>query len=258
MADRDQIHLVMHSPLLNTPISLLFIPLKELTPRRFMFGVERVLQSHEEFTLSNDLSINLIHVKMPSGSGNGKRRSGRVKPFFGVNLQTRMLRKRCMIPIHNNDELCGARAIVTAIARIEGSNYPAYREAKPIQRTKALELQHKAGVPLTPCGIEEIKLFQAVLPEYQLVVVSWDYFNVIIYKGPETQKPIYLYHHDGQYEVTTSMPAFLGRLYFCLKCEKGYNIEDWRHHACANKCRCCHHIACPNQGDTINWDNQTN
>ena len=75
----------MHSPQLNNPISLPFMPLEELTPRRIMFEIERVLQSHEEFVLGNDFYINLIHVKMPSGSGNWRR--------CGVNLQTRMLRK---------------------------------------------------------------------------------------------------------------------------------------------------------------------
>ena len=70
MADRDQIRFLMHSHQLNTPISLPFMPLKELTPRRLMFEIDRVLQSHEEFVLGDDLHIYLIHVKMPSGSGN--------------------------------------------------------------------------------------------------------------------------------------------------------------------------------------------
>ena len=39
-----------------------------------MFEIERVLQSHEEFVLGDDLHINLIHVKMPSGSGNANRK----------------------------------------------------------------------------------------------------------------------------------------------------------------------------------------
>ena len=43
MADRDQIRFVMHSPQLNTPISLPFMPLRELTSRRLMFEIERVL-----------------------------------------------------------------------------------------------------------------------------------------------------------------------------------------------------------------------
>ena len=119
IADRDQIRFVMHSPQLNNPISLPFMPLKELTPRRLMFEIERVLQSHEEFVLGDDIHINLIHVKMPSGSGNENRKR------CGVNLKTRNSRKRCVVDIKNKDELCAARAIVTAIAKLEG--FPNYR-----------------------------------------------------------------------------------------------------------------------------------
>ena len=47
-----------------------------------MFEVELVLQSHEEFVLGDDLHLNLIHVNMPSGSGNAHRKR------CGVNLKT--------------------------------------------------------------------------------------------------------------------------------------------------------------------------
>ena len=40
-----------------------------------MFEVERVLQSHEEFVLGDDIHLNLIHVNMPSGSGNKNRKT---------------------------------------------------------------------------------------------------------------------------------------------------------------------------------------
>ena len=157
MVDHDQIRFVMHSPQLNSPISLPFMPLKELTPRRLMFEIERVLQSHEEFVLGDDLHINLIHVKMPSGSGNANRKRN------GVNLQTRLVRKRCITTIKNKDELCAARAIVTGIAKVEGfPNYRSYVEGKSVQRSMAWDLHDKAGVPLTPCAIEEIKLFKIV------------------------------------------------------------------------------------------------
>ena len=244
----DQIRFVIQSPQLNNPISLPFMPLKELTPRRLMFEIERVLQSHEEFVLGDDIHINLIHVKMPSGSGkeNWKR--------CGVNLKTRLSRKHRIVTIKNKDELCAARAIVTAIAKLKGfPNYRSYVEGRSAQRTMALNFHHSAGVPLTPCGIKEMKLFQAALPWYQLVVVSGDHFNAIIYKGPETEKSIYLYYHDEHHDVITSMPAFLGRAYFCLTCEKGYNTEDWRNHSCENKCKCCHYTTCPNQGEVGSW-----
>ena len=77
-----------------------------------------------------------------------------------------------------------------AIAKLEGfPNYRSYKDGFSVQRTMALDLHHSAGVPLKPCGIEEMKLFQAALPGYQLVVVSKDHFNAIIYKGPETENP---------------------------------------------------------------------
>ena len=45
MAARDQVRFVINSPQLTSAISLPFTPLKELTSRRIMFEVERVLQS---------------------------------------------------------------------------------------------------------------------------------------------------------------------------------------------------------------------
>ena len=111
IAAHDQVRFVMHSPQLTSAISLPFMPLKELTSRRIMFEVKRVLQSHEEFVLGDDIHLNLLYVNMPSGSGNKDR------DRCGVNLETRMLRKRCFVTIKNKDELCAAPAIVTAIAK---------------------------------------------------------------------------------------------------------------------------------------------
>ena len=116
-----------------------------------MSEIERVLQSHEEFVFGDDIHINLIHIKMPSGSGNENRKR------CGVKLQTRLSRKRCIVTIKNKDELCAARAIVTAIAKLEGfPNYRSYVEGRSVQRTMAWDLHHSAGVPLTPCGNEVV------------------------------------------------------------------------------------------------------
>ena len=82
-------------------------------------------------------------------------------------------------------------------------------------------------------------MFQAVLPDYQLVVVSGDHFNAIIYKGPETEKPIYLYYHSGHYDLITSMPAFLGRV-----------RKRLQHRGLAS---CFHHTVCSNQGEISSW-----
>ena len=161
-------------------------------------------------------------------------------------------RSGVLIPIVNNDELCMARCIVVGVARCE--NDPAYkdlRKGRPLQRTRALELHKRAGVELKACGVEEIKRFQTVLPDYQLVIVSAAHYNSIIYKGPDRDKPIYLYLNNQHYDLIISMPGLLGKSYYCLHCEKGYNTEDSRHHACKKKCYSCFQIACP--GAEFSW-----
>ena len=137
----------------------------------------------------------------------------------------RLTPERCLTQIKNNDELCYARAIVVAKAKLDKD--PQYTSIVShrgtLQARLAHDLHEQAGVPLSPSGIEEIKKFQAVLPGYQLNVVSKEHLNIMIYSGPETDKCLYLYHHDNYYDVITSMPAFLARKQYCHKCKKGYD-----------------------------------
>ena len=58
-----------------------------------------------------------------------------------------------------------------------------------------------------------------MLPDYQLVIVSAAHYNSIIYKGPDRDKPIYLYLNNQHYDLIISMPALLGKklLLFTLR-----------------------------------------
>ena len=135
--------------------------------------------------------------------------------------------------------MCCARAIVTAKAKIDQHpKWESVRKGCGIQKTLAEELHLKANVPLRRCDIEDIKAFQSVLPDYQIHVISKEAFNAVVFKGPEANKKIYLYLHDGHYDVITTMAGFLGRVYFCTKCNKGYNTKE--NHTCNEPCICCH------------------
>ena len=108
---------------------------------------------------------------------------------------------------------------------------------RAMQTLLAQELHQDANVPLGPCGIEQAKLFQAYLTEYQINIVSKEYNNNIIYAGPEKDKKIYLYMHNNHYGVITKMPGFFARSYYCHTCQKAYDhLED---HVCPNECKCC-------------------
>ncbi|CAB4017783.1 Hypothetical predicted protein [Paramuricea clavata] len=154
---------------------------------------------------------------MPQGAGR-KRRDV-------VNLERFLRKKDCIVQIKNKDDLCCARAIIVAKAKLDKD--PQYKSIVTPRGTLQTHLAHQlhesAGVPLGSCGIPEVKKFQTALPGYQLNVISKEHLNALIYTGPEAEKHLYLYHHDNHYDVITSMPAFLARKQYCHKCKKGYD-----------------------------------
>ena len=209
MAPHDQVRLILNSHQLDKSISLPFLQRDRLTPERFLAAVERVVQSNDQFTLDDSVSVNVVHVEMPQG-GTGRKRDV-------VNLESFLRKKDCIIQIKNKDDLCCAHAIVLDKAKLDKD--PKYKSIvdhrRATQTTLACQLHESAGVPLGSCGIPEVKKFQAALPDYQLNVISKEHLNALIYSGPEAEKHLYLYHHDNHYDVITSMPAFLARKQYC-------------------------------------------
>ena len=126
---------------------------------------------------------------------------GKISKKRYVNFERFLTEKKCIIQIKNKDDLCCARAIVTAKAKIdEHRGWESIRKGCTIQRSLAEDLHRQAGVPLTKCGIDEVKLFQNVLTGYQILVASEDHANSIIFRGPPANQQICLFFHDGHYE----------------------------------------------------------
>ena len=244
MNDQDQVRFVLRSDQLDTPISMPFMPVIQLTPEKVFSQIERVIQSNRDFRLNDTVVIDIIHVEAPQGSGRSKRTILNIKNFLH--------KKKSVITIQNNDNLCLARALVVAIAKIEKD--PGYKNMlNPERRTqekKARELHEAANVPLGPCGIPEVKLFQKYLTNYEINIVSGNYNNSIIYPPkPSTANnvtPIYLYLHDNHYDVITTMPGFLSRSYFCHKCNRSYSNK--LDHLCDGMCKSCGSYDCIESG----------
>ena len=237
MDERDQVRFVLRSEQLDTPISIPFLPLARLTPERVFSAVQRVMQSNREFRLNDTVTVDLIHVEAPQGSGRSKRSV--------VNIKEYLHKKGSVITIKNNDNLCLARALVVAIAKVEKApNYAYLRDDDRAQEKKARELHAAANVPLGPCGIEEVKLFQKHLTSYEINIISGNHDNAIIYPSEHSNNvtPIYLYLHDNHYDIVTSMPGFLNRAYFCHKCRKGYSNKF--DHLCPGMCKSCRAYEC--------------
>ena len=249
MNPNDQVRFILRSEQLDTPISIPFLPVERLTTERVFSQIERVIQSNQEFRLNDTVTIDIIHVVTPQGSGKSRVKRTTLK------IREHLKEKKSIICINNTDNLCLARALAVSIARIE--NDPMHNQIRQpnrhIQLERALDLHEAANVPLGPCGINEVKLFQNYLTNYQIIVVSGDHNNSIIYppQPPETdEKPtISLYLHDKHFDVITTLPGFLNRSYFCHRCHKSYsNTAD---HVCPAMCRSCRAFGCVLEGDGI-------
>ena len=241
MNSTDQVRFVLSSNQLQTPIALPFCPLEELTTEKVLSQVEKVVQSNEEFRLNDTVNIDIIRVEMPRGSGRLKRTT--------LNIRDYLRKKGSVIPIYCKDDLCLARALVTSIARIEKDpRYSRIREpGNTVQRERAFDLHEAANVPLGPCGLKEVDLFQHYLVNYQIIVVSGDQDNAIIYPphppaSPNPEKSIYLYYQANHFDVITKLPGFLNTNYFCHTCHKGYAVTTA--HLCTGMCQSCRGFGC--------------
>ena len=117
MNGKDQVRFVLRSDQLDTPISLPFMDAEQLTPERLFSQIERVIQSNRDFRLNDTVTVDIIHVEAPQGSGRSKRTT--------LNIGEYLHEKGSVITINNDDNLCLARALVVAVARIE--NDPKYK-----------------------------------------------------------------------------------------------------------------------------------
>ena len=237
MNEKDHVWFVLRSDQLDTPISIPFVTVEQLTTEHVFSQIERVIQSNRDFRLNDTVTVDIIHVVEPQASGRSKRTT--------LNIREYLKKKGSVITINNNDNLCLARALVVAVARIEKD--PRYDQIKRsnenIQLQRALELHRAANVPLGPCGLDEVKLFQKYLTNYEITVVSGDCNDSIIYPPEPTDKqPIYLYLHNKHFDVITSMPGFLSTSYFCQQCRKVYcKTTD---HLCPAMCQSCRAFDC--------------
>ena len=96
-------------------------------------------------------------------------------------------------------------------------------------------------------------MFQQYLTDYQIVIISGDHNNSVIYPPQSSatdEKPhLTLYLHDNHFDVINRVPGFLGRSYFCFRCHKAY--DHTTNHLCTNMCRSCRGFGCVLEGEGI-------
>ena len=183
----------------------------------------------------SELEIRVPGVKLPRGSG-------RVRIDLN-NVAT----KKSIICIKNNDTMCLARAIVTAVANINKTKWTrsqlkkGFNESRKLQEDEARKLHKNAGVEINDHGstLEDVNTFAKHLG-VQINIVDKGYFNEIVHTTEESivdGNVIYLYKNKNHYDVITTMAGFLGKAYYCDTCKKSYKCRD--KHKCPTKCLAC-------------------
>ena len=211
--------------------------------------------SNEQFEMDDSFQLSIIQVHYaPRGSG----RKRHTKPGHQP-LQTLTAKRQSVIRIQNDDDLCCARALVTAKAKVD--QHPKWnpiRQGGKLQKELALLLLHEADVPLGPCSYDELTKFSAApsLYDYQIFMVDADGSFHITTFGPTQPKQLILLHQKDHYDVITRLPGFFGSSYVCAHCWKPYDHAG--RHRCPNNLkkvqfRACCQKECPDFLHAYPW-----
>ncbi|XP_063965780.1 uncharacterized protein LOC129254369 [Lytechinus pictus] len=208
----------------------------QLSVDRILALLEQILQSNEDFNISEGFKIRLVHIRMPQG-GKGSENM--------IPLDKFIRKKGRFIQITNKDELCLGRALVVAMAHAHKEEDPAnfhqitHPKKYTTQFDAAKQLFIDSNVPEGVCGIPEIEKFQNILTErgYQIAVYVNGGAHGRIYAGPPNRHFLSLFYHNNHFDVITKMPAFLRKSYFCNTCLKGYDMKA--KHKCKDTCSAC-------------------
>ena len=134
----DRVRLTLTSRFLHHEIWLPFMRPDQLTPDRVMVEIERVVQSNDQWLFS-DFYLTFIHAPLPAGGAWCRGAAGSLVSYLD--------KKRCLIQIPNQDNLCCARAIVTGKARLDlHSMWHNIRQGRKDQLRLAKELHFAAGM----------------------------------------------------------------------------------------------------------------
>ena len=203
--------------------------------------ISKIFQSNSEGISTDDFSLTITSVKLPSGQG--KTQSGKYNTFT-----EECIKRRGIINIKNNDNLCLPRALVVGKVYADNENYlkvKVRRDIGKIQTQKALKLVDDAHitVPAEGCGIPELKIFQNHLKEYKVTVYEYgSKGQKVIFEGFPTQngkekKSINLLYNDNHFNVITSLTAAFCCGYYCEECHIPYNSKN--QHKCHRSCPQC-------------------
>ena len=227
-----------NNPALSVHIS--YRRLDQLDEDVILDRIEKIVQSNDKFLMEGIHHVSFTYVEMPEGGRPGKN------PL--LNYHEFCKSKRSIVVINNDDNFCLPRAIAVGVSRFEDSPnaYTMLKKGRKIQKARSLTLCHRAGVNIadTGAGLDEVQMFQNVLPNYKITIFGDRKGREVLYEGPSTPTPegverkyIDLIYGENHFNVITSLSGAFGFVYYCRPCRVGYNTSF--EHKCQSECSRC-------------------
>jgi len=260
MTNRDKIRVVFFHSDLFSCIDLPFLKKSQFTVDLLIESFENVIQSYKDSIVNsnNTFSANVQIQHMPLGTGrrfipnkipkakklkiNNNILSANILP----SIQNICNNKKSIINVYNNDNMCCLRAILIGMRYSENcSDKSVYAKPNNKEIQKDIEyFKNNLNLPSDGCGISEVQQIEAFIENYCITIIdgSKQKSRHFLYKGPKNKKFIYILYTNSHYNVITSMPAFLGRSYYCNFCNIGY--DSVCAHTCSEMCKTCKQFEC--------------
>ncbi|KAB0804626.1 hypothetical protein PPYR_01596 [Photinus pyralis] len=232
----DRIGLMLtNSEFPDNPLGFSFRRVDQLNANVMLKTLEKVMQSNRTFFASAALRIDVSLITLPNGQGR--------KRMTGVTFAAFSQQKHGIILINNDDTLCLARALATALAfRNNDPEFELMRAGFPIQGQRAEALCVAADVDLSAGGtIEHIRQFQDYLTDFTIVVYNHRLGKTTYFEGPRSpqRQVLNLIFENDHYNVITSLTSAFSCGYFCESCRIRMSRRE-QHKNCKYICPCCH------------------
>lgn len=237
----------------ENPIYIGLIRFDQLGPDVVFDHIIKVFGSNKEFFLNGYLEVNFDHIQMPHGAGRIARSFGQSNADFILKKASFMkytIPKGKKYKKYLNDGYCLPYAIVIARAYDEFSrlpkksrkktHYTKFQRGFKSLREKAEELCRLAGVVIPKEGrtFDEVKQFQAILPEYQLVVYRPDSKSPKHFDSSYSGKRRLCFMlHDNHYLAVRTVQGSFGARYLCPDCHSHTATKS--KHVCKYTCAQC-------------------
>ena len=222
-------------------------------------NLQQTLNSNEDFAMDDSFHVEITTVAPVYRQVRGRQHRRKKVAYQGID-QFLMTNKSVILIKNTEDNLCGPRAIVAAkaIADYPDRRNPTCRRLAKTdsrssdkhQKEAAIAFCEAAGVPRdTAVGADELKAFQNILPNYQLICIYTGRNHEAVAFSPyhKDKKVITIIHVDDHYHACSSLKGYRQTSHVCKYCFKGYDNEG--HHRCASEdnkkfCLCCRREDC--------------